>query len=328
MRSRLPHLSWRTERRRPVRILLVHRLNLGDLVCASPAIQWLKSRHPDARFRLVTNDFAARVGALIPELEEVYAYRKFGRMADREWRQILRARRWRADRVIGLSPTPDRKLAWRMRMLGTGGSADPGARAADFGAQPSMHATERLAFLFGWRGGELLPPARLRPPQLQGSARDVAIWISARKPSNQPSPEQVLGIVRELQSRGRASLSIGVFGLPERTNSGAHLPDADAQSRLAGLLEAAGLRLETPPLEVLLAELASSSSLIAPDGGMAHVAAGFGKPVVALFGDVRPQEWRPWSPRAKVLQSASRKVTDIEAGAVADAWEEAIASPA
>ena len=74
-------------------VLLCHRLNLGDLVCASPGIQWLRQRQPESSFRLITNDFAARVGELIPEVESVYSYRKFGRDADAEWLQLLRARR-------------------------------------------------------------------------------------------------------------------------------------------------------------------------------------------------------------------------------------------
>ena len=75
-----------------MRVLLCHRLNLGDLVCASPGIQWLRQRDPQARFRLITNEFAAAVGELIPEVEQVYPYRKFDRQAEPEWRQLLRAR--------------------------------------------------------------------------------------------------------------------------------------------------------------------------------------------------------------------------------------------
>ncbi len=302
-----------------MRVLLFHRLNLGDLVCASPGIQWMKARQPDASFRLVTNDFAARVGALMPEVEQVYAYRKFGREADPEWRQILRARAWRAERVIGLSPSPDHKLMWRMRMLGPVSPVDLG--------EGQMHAAQRLARLFGWRGAEELPPARLRMPELRGRVRDVAIWVSARKPSNKPSLAQVVGIVRALRARSK-DVSIGVFDLPERTDSGAHLPDASAQSQLSSMLAAEGLRLETPPLESLLGELATSASAIAPDGGIAHIAAAFGNPVVALFGDVDPAAWRPWAPRARVLQAASRKVADIDAHEIAAAWEESVARPA
>jgi ADP-heptose:LPS heptosyltransferase len=302
-----------------MRILLCHRLNLGDLVCASPGIQWLRQKHPQVRFRLIANEFAARVGALIPEVEQVYPFRKFDRSADPEWRQMLRARAWRPDRVIGLSPSPDWKLGLRMRLLGP-------SESADFSGAPE-HAAERLAWLFGWRRVEPLPSVRLRQPEFKGAARNVAIWISARKPSNRPTPDQVIRIVRALRAR-RHGASIGVFGLPERTDSSAHLPDVQAQSALRSMLRAEGLDLATPPLDLLLGEIAASDSLISPDGGIAHVAAGFGIPVVALFGNVDPLAWRPWSPRAKVLQAASRRVADLDAEAVADAWEESVASPA
>ena len=302
-----------------MRVLLCHRLNLGDLVCAIPGIQWLRQKHPQARFRLITNEFAARIGELIAEVEQVYPYRKFDRHAEPEWRQMLRARAWRPQRVIGLSPSPDRKLAWRLRLLGPG-------EESDLTSAPE-HAAERLAWLFGWRREEPLNRVHLRRPEVHGTARNVAIWVSARKPSNQPAPGQVIGIVRALRAR-RNGTSIGVFGLPERTNSGAHLPDVQAQSALRMMLRGEGLELETPPLDLLLGELAASDSLIAPDGGMAHVAAGFGKPVVALFGDVDPKAWRPWSPRVKVLQAASRTVADLDPAAIAAAWEESIAGPA
>ena len=302
-----------------MRVLLCHRLNLGDLVCASPGMQWLRHKHPQARFRLITNEFAARVGELIPEVEQVYPFRKFDRRAEPEWRQMLRARAWRPDRVIGLSPSPDWKLAWRMRLLGP-------SETPDFSAAPE-HAAERLAWLFGWRGEEPLQRAYLRQPAVKGTARNVAIWISARKPSNRPAPDQVIKIVRTLRAR-RKGASIGVFGLPERTNSGAHLPDVQAQSALRSMLGGEGFALATPPLDRLLGEIAASESLIAPDGGMAHVAAGFGKPVVALFGNVDPKAWRPWSPRAKVLQAASRRVADLDPDAIADAWEDSVAGPA
>jgi ADP-heptose:LPS heptosyltransferase len=301
-----------------MRVLLVHRLNLGDLVCASPGLQWFRERHPQARVRLLTNDFAAHVGRLLPGVEDVYAYRKFSAGGMPEWRQLLRARGWKADRVIGLSPTPDRKLALRLRLLrGNAGKH----------AERRLHAAEQLAWLFGWRGNEALPRAALDLPTGAMQRRDVAIWVSARKPSNRPSPAQVLAVVQKLRAR-HAGISIGVFALPAETDSGAHLPDREVQDSLATMLAGQGLSLEVPPLSELLVEFASCRSVIAPDGGMAHIAAGFGLPVVALFGDVEPADWRPWSPRARVLQAPSRRVEDLDPAAIVDAREEALASPA
>lgn len=294
-----------------MRVLLVHRLNLGDLVCASPGMQWLRERHPEARLRLLTNDFAANVGALLPEVDEVYAYRKFAADGEPEWKQLLRARGWRPTRVIGLSLSPDRKLALRGWMLGPGRYEDPG--------HEREHAAERLAWQFGWRGKDLLPAARLSLPRERGTARDVAIWVPARKPSNRVTSPQVIGIVRALRAR-RPGVSIGVFDLPARTDSTFHVADAAAQEELATLLRGEGLELQRPPIGKLLAELASSASLIAPDGGVAHVAAAFGKPVIALFGDVPPAVWRPWSPLARALQATSRRVADIAPATIADAW--------
>ena len=42
-----------------------------------------------------------------------------------------------------------------------------------------------------------------------------------------------------------------------------------------------------------------------------HIAAGLGKPVIALFGDSDSQRWRPWGVPSQVLQPASRDVADI-----------------
>jgi len=76
------------------RVLFCHRLNLGDLVCASPALRWLRQREPGAAFRLLTKDFSANVARMMPELERVHAYRKFGHDAPAEWRVLWEARRW------------------------------------------------------------------------------------------------------------------------------------------------------------------------------------------------------------------------------------------
>ena len=297
-----------------MRVLLCHRLNLGDLVCASPGIQWAKRKWPEMQFRLFTNDFAARIGPLLPEVEQVYAYRKFDGAGIPEWSAILAARRWRPQRLIGLSPDADWRLSVRLLLLG--------AHTWHSLSSPRVHVAERLASQFGWDGSEPLPSATLRMPDREGRQRDVAIWISARKPSNRPSGRQVVELVKTLRAR-RPGLSIGIFGLPRQTGSSAHQADEDTQRALGAELADLGLRLETPPLdELFLAELASSRSVITPDGGISHVAAGFGRPVVTLFGNVPVEAWRPYMPRARALQAPSRRVADIAVRDIVAAWEE------
>ncbi|OGA06114.1 MAG: hypothetical protein A3D95_00890 [Betaproteobacteria bacterium RIFCSPHIGHO2_12_FULL_69_13] len=310
----------RAARAAETRILLCHRLNLGDLVLASPALQWFARRNPGVHFGLYTNDFAARVGELLPGIERVIRYRKFDAYGLPEWRALLEARRWRPESVIGLTPAADWRLALRVRLLG-------GRVAAGAPEGAPRHVAERLAWLLGWRGEEVLPPVRLAMPRGNGAGRDVAIWVSARKPSNRPRAAQVLEIVRALRAR-RPGVTIGVFALPERSDNAAHLPDAEEQAALAAGLADVGLGLETPLLDRFLGELASSGSVISPDGGIAHIAAGFGKPVVVLSGNVDIEAWRPYSPLARSLQAPSRRVADLRPEEIVAAWQSGVARPA
>jgi ADP-heptose:LPS heptosyltransferase len=291
-----------------MKVLLCHRLNLGDLVCASPGIQWLHAQ--GARIRLLTNDFAARVGALLPGVEHVYAYRKFGQTAGREWRALLAAWAWRPQRVLGLSPSPDPRLSIRTVLLG-GRIHRPQVRGT--------HVAEQLASILGWSGLEPLPPARLCLPATVAVKRDVAILVAARKPSNRPTPGQLVEIIRLLRSH-EPNLVIEVFGLPASTASAAHLPDVVTQRDLQAGLQGMGMQVQAPSLEQLFIELAASASVIAPDGGATHIAAAFGKPVVALFGQLDIEAWRPYTPLTKTLQASSRRVADIPPEEVLKAW--------
>ncbi|HMM73428.1 MAG TPA: glycosyltransferase family 9 protein, partial [Rhodocyclaceae bacterium] len=68
---------------------------------------------------------------------------------------------------------------------------------------------------------------------------------------------------------------------------------------------------------------------ILSDGGAMHLAAGLGKPVVALFGATPPAVWRPWGVTHRVLRPPSREVRELDAAAIVDAcFELPVWSPA
>lgn len=54
-------------------------------------------------------------------------------------------------------------------------------------------------------------------------------------------------------------------------------------------------------LGAVAARLAGASAVIANDSGIAHLAAGLGAPVVAVFGPTDPATWRPRGPRVVVV---------------------------
>lgn len=57
------------------------------------------------------------------------------------------------------------------------------------------------------------------------------------------------------------------------------------------------------PLEEIKELLSSASLFIGNDSGPAHMAAAFGLPVVAIFGESDPAIWGPWRTAAEVVTS-------------------------
>ena len=66
----------------------------------------------------------------------------------------------------------------------------------------------------------------------------------------------------------------------------------------------------------MIAALSLAGRVICPDGGAMHLAAGLGKPIVALFGDSPVERWRPWGVPHRIVQPASRNLADLPLGDV------------
>ena len=60
--------------------------------------------------------------------------------------------------------------------------------------------------------------------------------------------------------------------------------------------------IDKAPLGRVMDTIAGASLFIGNDSGPAHLAAGFGLPVVVLFGPSNPGIWAPWKTAAQVLQ--------------------------
>jgi ADP-heptose:LPS heptosyltransferase len=64
-------------------------------------------------------------------------------------------------------------------------------------------------------------------------------------------------------------------------------------------------------LPELIGALAACDAVITSDGGAMHLAAGLRKPTVCFFGDVAPEQWRPWGVPHRVLRPESRNAADL-----------------
>jgi heptosyltransferase III len=154
----------------------------------------------------------------------------------------------------------------------------------------------------------------------------VGLHISARKPSQRWSVEAFAAVAEQIQHAGAVKFS--VFWSPGSADNALHPGDDEKAQVLQTLLAATPVEVEfvqTHDLATLILGLESVDLLVCADGGAMHIAAGLGKPIVALFGDSDPIRWRPWGVPHRVVQPTSRDVAAIGINTVFDAFRALVA---
>jgi ADP-heptose:LPS heptosyltransferase len=319
-----------------VKILVIRRDNIGDLVCTTPLLAALRRQLPDARLEVLATRYNRAVLQGNPHIDALHDYTKAKHREPgesllaihaRRLATVLDLRRRRFDWVLlpgGASASALRFARWiaPRRILAQG----PEARAA------GPHEVEQCCQLLAGMGlayetpaatvvADAAEAAALRA-HLGGLAarRLVGLHISARKPSQRWPAERFAALARRLHE-DRPDTAFLLLWAPGSQDNPLH--PGDDEKAQAVLEAAAGLPMATIPtrrLEELIAALSLCDTLVCGDGGAMHLAAGLGKPIVALFGQSDPDRWRPWGVPQAVLQKPSRDVADIGVDEVADAF--------
>lgn len=328
-----------------MKILVIRRDNIGDLVCTIPLLRCIAAR-PGTVVDVLANEYNWQVLEGSPEIRRVWVYRKAkhrkqGESALAIWwaslKLLLNIRREKYDYVFIGSPGFQSSAARFARHAGArcivgydhpGNHVDLGLPAEQAGQGHEVEAAVRLASLLNLPIDEIPSPRILPQAELRaGYGRSlgdwpgstVAIHISARKKSQRWPAERFSALIREIcQGHGGRVL---LFWSPGAENDPLH-PGDDAKA--ASILEACGdlpvTPMATSSLRELIAAVSLADSYIGADGGAMHIAAGVGLPVVALFGDSDVGRWHPWVKPALWLQKASREVGDLSVAEVLDAW--------
>jgi len=321
-----------------MKILVIRRDNIGDLVCTTPLLMALRGRHPEAWIGVLTNSYCAPVLAGHPAIDEVFVYRKakhrepgqslpavyLARLA-----MIWRLRRLAVDRVILAAParqaSAERFARWVAPKAIVGGQEGPG-----------RHEAEKVFAVAGAFGIEGPPP----PCLIEADARQIedarealpaafrgrpliALHVSARKASQRWPAERFAELARHLHERWQAGLLL--FWSPGPADHPQH--PGDDEKAAAIVAACAGLPLQPMPtrhLDQLMTGLSLADAVICADGGAMHVAAGLGRPIVCLFGDSNAERWHPWGVSYELLQKPSRQGLDIQVDEVLAAWERLI----
>jgi len=330
-----------------LKILVIRRDNIGDLVCTTPLIGALRRRYPRAHIAALVNSYNRQVLDGHPDLDAVYAYAKAKHRLPGQSRAaiywdklvlMLKLRGQRFDYALLASPHPGAsalRLARWIAPAHIAGYADATGLvdlALPHDMAGAMHEVEdvfRLAQLFGVEGppGKLSmtvdADARARASTALGARgperKLIAVHISARKSSQRWPAERYAKLIQALGGEADFLLlwSPGAADHPQHPGD-----DAKAQA----IMDAAGklplIAYPTHELKDLAAALSLADYVICSDGGAMHIAAALGKPILCFFGDSDATRWHPWGVSYRLLQPDSRDAADISPAAALEAFRE------
>ena len=337
-----------------MKILVLKRDKIGDLLLTTPLLAQLKSALPRIETHLLASDYNAWVAAGNPHVDRVWIYRRVrqgGRVspgAAWDWFWQNRAlRRERFDWVIvangdespraiprGLSVRGARTVAVCADASKYPGLSDPMAPAT------SLHEVERLLRLLaplGVPAAAAAMPFYALPPKSAAFAKQwlaerglkpgryIVLGLGARRPKKQPSTAQVLSWSAHFKQRW--GLDTVFMWTPGRSGDPLYPGDDEvAQPVLdaASHGHAPQIHPFRGPLDQALGLIWEARTSLFPDSGLMHFAAASPGGVLGLFAEAdvspAPAQWAPRGPRAGWLE-ARRSVTELPEELVYDRLE-------
>ena len=335
-----------------MKILVVRRDNIGDLICTTPFFAALRRRHPEAWIGALVNSYNAPVLDRNPDIDEVFAYQKLKHLdvgesalaaLGKRARMLWRLRQMRLDVVVLATPGLAARGLTLARLLKPGKIAafdDGSARLAALDLRVALaplagqHEVEQvfaLASLFGVEGSApalvLVPDPRevesARALFGANAGRRIAVHISARRRAQRWPAGRFAELIRRLSTEHRAQATL--LWSPGPPDHPQHPGDDDKAAEVLQAMgpdRAAVIPYPTATLASLIGALAACDEVICSDGGAMHIAAALGKPVVALFGDSPVERWRPWGVPHRIVRPDSRDVADASVATVLKAFVE------
>ena len=337
-----------------MRILVIRRDNIGDLVCTTPLIAGLRARYPKAHIAALVNSYNAAVLEGNPDLDAVHVYTKlkhrlpgqsvFGILRAR-FRMLAELRRKPFDYIVIASASFNRhglRFARQLRrrhVVGFANGDERGARHVTLKvpAKPyaELHEVQVLSLLAKAIGvDDAEGPLRVFPSKARADAWQkrlgldalvrpwVAVHISARKAACQWPAKSWIELIAQLTSSGTGVVLVWA---PGSENNPRHPGDDEKAVRVLAGVRASPLVRSAPTadLEDLIAVLTLCQAFVGSDGGAMHIAAALGLPVVAIFDSVAStrDRWHPWGVPYEIVHSRRSDIADTSVAEVVEAWQ-------
>lgn len=328
-----------------MKILVIKRDKIGDLLLATPLLAQLKAGLPEVETHLLANDYNAWVVAGNPHIDRVWVYRRVrhaGRVspgAAWQWLwQSLALRRERYDWVIVANGDESPRAIRRGLSLGGVRSV---ARCADASKYPRLtdslppdaasHEVERLTGLLAPLGlknpEEKMHPRYILPEAAAVFARGwlaerglvagkyLVLGLGARRPKKQPGTAQVLAWSAHLKQRW--DLDTVFMWTPGKSDDPLYPGDDEVAQPVLDAVsrgDAPQIHPFRGPIPEALGLIWSARTSIFPDSGLMHFAAASPGGVLGLFAEAAvspaPAQWAPRGAKADYLE-ADKSVAEL-----------------
>jgi ADP-heptose:LPS heptosyltransferase len=323
-----------------MKILLIKRDKIGDLLLTTPIFSHLRAALPDAEIHLLANDYNAWVAADHPALNRIWIYprAKVGKRirwgaAFDQIRVSWRLRKLQFDFAVvaqgEFSPRAVRRSSW-VGAKRTVAFVDPGnpyfSRLSDSLPPPrSGHETTRLFSLLQPLGVDM-PAAIPYPSFTPGSQarRFAQTWLTerglrskefvlfglgTRRARRQPTADQIERWAAAVyRRRGLKALLIWT---PGSSSDGIYPGDDDVVAPLLskGLLHLFPYR---GPIPETLGLIWQARTSLIPDSGLMHFAAASPGGVLGLFAET-PSRFEQWAPRGPnvIALNATKSIAEV-----------------
>ncbi len=328
-----------------MKALVICRDNIGDLILTTPLITAL-AEELHYQVDVLANSYNAAALDGNPHVSKVYIYSKLHHREKHEsvikliiqrLKVIWSVRQERYDVVlIGKGQWDKRILQWvrlakAKNVIALGETTHSCITAL---VTPPKDVTEHLVKRF-YRmltplGSTSQPgPLRLYADPLlvreMRTAYDIdrqqpvfALQISSRKILQRWSSSNFVLLAHRLAAA--YSCKIVLLWSPGSADNPRHPGDDVSALLIASLCQDLPITpIPTHTLGELMAAVSLCNLVITSDGGAMHIAAGLGKPIVALFGNSDPVVWAPWQVEHEIISAENHDVGTVKVDTVVEA---------
>ena len=319
-----------------MKILILKRDKLGDLLLTTPTIQLIQQHYPDAEIHLLASEYSAWVADGSTCIKKIWAYprvrtgKKISVLAAiKQWLQILALRKEQFDWAIAAGGEYSPRAVSRLKYIGAVKTIsfmpddvmDPQI-THPVKIQQTVHEALRIAHLLGPLGiaipsqVDALPTIQFQPSQAmlfeaqqflsQHHLQPGQYWLlglGARRQKKQPTSTQIQTWSQAIYDQ--YGLKTVFMWTPGQSNDPLYPGDDDTAREVLKICSKDVVIPFRGPLKPAIGLIWGAKTSLFPDSGLMHFASASPGGVTGLFADItqspNPYQWGPLGAKSNYL---------------------------